>query len=43
MDERCGNCLYNRYAGEFTCSNECSDNYDLPTGYNDSCEDWEEK
>lgn len=36
MDERCGNCLYNRYdrdAGEFTCSNECSDNYGLPTGY----------
>lgn len=32
MDERCGNCLYNRYdrdAGEFTCSNECSDNYVL--------------
>ena len=28
---------------EFCCGNEDSDNYGMPTMYDDSCEDFEEK
>ena len=52
MREICGECKYNKrdfskpqnsgYA-EFCCDNEDSDNYGVPTMYDDSCEDFEEK
>ena len=42
--EQCGTCRFNSYEyGEFSCSNTDSDNYGIPTAYDDSCEDWEEK
>ena len=50
--EICGECKYNKrdfskpqnssYA-EFCCGNEDSDNYGVPTMYDDSCDDFEEK
>ena len=52
MREICGECKYNKrdfskpqnsgYA-EFCCGNEESDNYGVPTMYDDSCDDFEEK
>ena len=52
MREICGECKYNKrdfskpqnsgYA-EFCCGNENSDNYGVPTYYDDSCDDFEEK
>ena len=52
LREICGECKYNKidfskpqnsgYA-EFCCGNEESDNYGVPTMYDDSCEDFEEK
>ena len=52
LREICGECKYNKrdfskpqnsgYA-EFCCGNEDSDNYGVPTMYDDSCEDFEEK
>ena len=52
LREICGECKYNKrdfskpqnsgYA-EFCCGNEDSDNYGLPTMYDDSCDDFEEK
>ena len=52
MREICGECKYNKrdfskpqnsgYA-EFCCSNEDSDCYGIPTMYDDSCDDFEEK
>lgn len=52
MREVCGTCKYNKrdfskpqnsgYA-EFCCGNEDSDNYGLPTMYDDTCDDYEEK
>lgn len=52
MRECCGTCNFNKrdfskpqnegYA-EFCCGNEDSDNYGVPTMYDDTCEDWEEK
>lgn len=47
--EVCGTCRYNKrvYDGhchsEFCCGNEESDNYAVPTFYDDTCEDWEAK
>ena len=44
--EICGECKYNKYSTtekEFYCSNTDSDNYGIPTMYDDSCEDFEEK
>lgn len=52
MKEVCGNCKYNKRdfskpqnAGysEFCCSNPDSENYSVPTFYDDTCDDWEEK
>ena len=52
MREVCGECKYNKRdfskphnsgSAEFCCCNEDSDNYGLPTIYDDSCEDFEEK
>lgn len=49
MREVCGTCKYNslRYDGqhheEFCCGNENSDYYSVPTFYDDTCDDWEEK
>ena len=51
MREICGECKYNERdfskpqnnGIEFYCDNEFSDNYGLPTMYDDSCEDFEEK
>lgn len=41
---KCGECAFNTYEdGEFVCGNEDSENYGLPTAYNDSCEEGEEK
>ena len=43
--EICGECKYNKYSTtekEFYCSNTDSDNYGIPTMYDDSCEDFEE-
>ena len=52
MKECCGTCKSNKrdfsnpqkkgYA-EFCCGNEESDNYSVPTFYDDYCEDYEEK
>lgn len=48
MREICGTCKYNArtFDGhcncEFCCGNESSDNYSMPTFYDDFCEDWEE-
>lgn len=45
-EERCSNCLYNKYDRElkrFYCDNKGSDYYDTTTEYNDSCELWEGK
>ena len=52
LREICGECKYNKrdfskpqnsgYA-EFCCGNEESDNYGVPTMYDDSCDDFEEK
>ena len=49
--KQCGTCKYNtpEYEGgtrevkDFYCDNEESECYGLPTAYDDSCEDWEEK
>ena len=52
MKQCCGTCKFNKryfskpqnkgYA-EFCCGNEESDNYGVPTMYDDSCDDFEEK
>lgn len=44
--EVCGTCKYNRrdrQTGEFYCGNESGDNYAVPTFYDDTCDEWEEK
>ena len=47
MDKKsCGNCSYNKYSWmfkEYICTNEDSDNCDLPTDFSECCEGWEEK
>lgn len=52
MREVCGTCKYNkrdfskpqnRGYSEFCCGNEESENYSVPTFYDDTCDDWEEK
>ena len=52
MKECCGTCKYNkrdfyrpqgRGYSEFCCGNEDSGNYCIPTFYDDTCDDWEEK
>lgn len=53
MKEVCGNCKYNKrdfskpqnsgYVKEFCCGNEDSENYSVPTFFDETCEDWEEK
>ena len=49
MKEVCGTCKYNRrtYDGhcnaEFSCGNEDSDNFSVPTFYDDTCDEWEEQ
>lgn len=46
MIEVCGNCKYNQrtYDGhcnaEFCCGNENSENYSVPTLYDDTCDEW---
>lgn len=52
MKECCGNCKYNKrdfskpqnsgYA-EFCCGNEDSSEYGVPTFFDDTCDDFEEK
>ena len=52
MKEICGNCKYNKrdfskpqnqgYI-EFCCENEESDMCGVPTFYDDTCDEWEEK
>jgi hypothetical protein len=52
MKECCGNCKYNKrdfskpqgeeYI-EFYCCNEDSDEYGVPTLFDDTCDDFEEK
>lgn len=52
MKEVCGTCKYNKrdfskpqnegYV-EFCCGNIDSENYCVPTFYDDTCDDWEEK
>ena len=42
----CGNCANNKYSWmfkEYICTNEESENCDLPTDYTECCEGWEEK
>ena len=42
--EICGECKYSKYSTtekEFYCSNTDSDNYGIPTMYDDTCEDFE--
>lgn len=49
MREVCGTCKYNQrsYDGhcnaEFCCGNEESDNYAVPTFYDDTCDSYEPK
>jgi hypothetical protein len=49
MKECCGECKYNKrsYDGhcnaEFCCTNEASEEYGVPTMYDDSCDCFEEK
>lgn len=51
MQECCGNCKHNKYSpdgngirnGCFYCGNEDSDQYGVPTFYDDACDDFEEK
>ena len=48
LREICGECKYNERDfsngyEEFCCGNEDSDNYGVPTMYDDSCDDFEEK
>ena len=52
MEKVCGNCKWNRYdwdgsgvrnQGGFYCGNEESENCGVPTFYDDTCEEWEEK
>ena len=50
--EMCGNCKWNRrdfskpqnegYA-EFCCGNENGEYYGVPTFFDDTCDDWEDK
>lgn len=47
--ECCGTCKYNKrdflkpQTKEFCCGNEESENYSVPTFYNETCNDYEEK
>ena len=49
MKDICGNCKYNKRVtdghcnAEFCCGNEKSDYCGVPTFYDDTCEDFEEK
>lgn len=52
MREICGTCKYNKrnYSNpqgmgyiEFCCGKEDSEEYGVPTFYDDTCDDWEEK
>jgi len=49
MREVCGTCKHNKRTfdghcnAEFCCGNPESDNYSVPTFYDDTCDDWEEK
>lgn len=52
MRECCGTCQFNRKDNtrprsnkvtEYCCGNEDSENYGIPTRYDDVCYDWEEK
>lgn len=52
MRECCGNCKYNKRDfskpqgkgySEFCCGNEDSENYSVPTFWDDTCDDFEEK
>lgn len=52
MKECCGNCKYNKRDfskpqgegySEFCCGNEDSENYSVPTFFDDTCDDFEEK
>jgi hypothetical protein len=52
MKEVCGNCKYNKrdYSKpqnkgyvEFCCGNEDSEEYAVPTFYDDTCDKWEKK
>ena len=49
MREICGNCKHNMRVtdghchSEFCCGNEESDKYSVPTFYDDTCEDREER
>lgn len=51
MTNQCNTCKYNtpEYEGEtrkpkdFYCGNAESENYGLPTAYDDSCEEYEQK
>lgn len=49
MREVCENCKHNKRSNdghgntEFCCRNEESENYGLPTLYDDTCDEWEEK
>jgi hypothetical protein len=50
MKEVCGNCKYNKrdfskpqgYI-EFCCGNENSEEYGIPTFFDDTCDAWEDK
>ena len=52
VKEVCGTCKYNQYSpdgngirnkGGFYCGNERSENCGVPTFYDDTCDEWEEK
>ncbi len=49
MKEVCGTCKYNIRSldghcnAELCCNNENSENYAVPTFYDDTCDEWEEK
>lgn len=45
MDEVCGTCKWNVYNTDdgYCCGNDESEAYGIPTAYDDTCDDWEEK
>lgn len=49
MKEVCGTCRWNKRTtnghcnAEWSCNNEDSDNYAVPTFWDETCDDWEAK
>ena len=42
-EEICGNCKHHCIMDDWVCTNEESDYYGIETGFDDTCEDFEER